>query len=467
MVVRDETGLFIGGSWRWGEGRPTFRVENPATEEVVGEAVQAREADAHEAIEAAVAGFASWRETDPWRRSSVLRIIAGRLREAAPAAARTITLETGKPLRQAIGEVMTAAEYFDWFADEARRIRGETIEARSANQRLSVDREPVGVVAVLTSWNFPINLPARKIAAALAAGCTVICRPSEEAPASTAALFRCMQGSGLPDGAVNLLLGHHHEIVPAIMRDPRVRKVSFTGSTEVGRAVMRDAARTVKKVGLELGGHASAIVFEDADVDEAVSSLIAFKFRNAGQICISPSRFFIQDRVYDQFVSKAATAVRGLRVGDGFDEATDVGPLINRRRWEAVQSLTHSAAAAGGEVLAGGMRPSGLNRGHYFAPTLIAHVPDNTPVMSDEPFGPIIPLNRFATSEDVIARANTLEYGLANYVYTRSLATAHRAVRGLQSGMIAVNNTTLATVEAPFGGVKQSGFRHGGRQRGN
>jgi succinate-semialdehyde dehydrogenase/glutarate-semialdehyde dehydrogenase len=454
----DIVGLFIDGRWLNTPSLQTFPVENPLLEETVHLAVQASEADTQAAIDAAARGFTAWQRTDPWARTAMLRRIAQSLREEAQAIARTITIETGKPLRQALGEVTTAADYFDWFADEARRIRGETIEARGPSTRLNVHYQPIGVVAVLTSWNFPVNLPARKIAAALAAGCTVICRPSEEAPASTAALFRCIEAAGLPGGVANLLNGDHRQIVPALMADERVRKISFTGSTDVGRELMRDAAQTIKKVGLELGGHASAIVFADADVDRAARELVAFKFRNAGQICISPSRFFIHESVYNRFVDGALGIVKALKLGNGLDEATDVGPLINRRRRDAVEKLIGDTVSTGSQVLAGGQRPSHLNRGYFYEPTILTELPDDAKIMHEEPFGPVLPVSRFSEFEEVIERANNVRFGLANYLYTGSLRTAHEAVATLESGMVAVNNATVATVEAPFGGVKQSGF---------
>jgi succinate-semialdehyde dehydrogenase/glutarate-semialdehyde dehydrogenase len=453
-----DTKLFIDGAWREGSGGASFAVENPAMAEVVAHAAQASPQDTMEAIECAARAFKIWRNTDPWARSAALRTTAVRLRNEAATIARLITIETGKPLRQAAGEVNTAADYFDWFADEARRVRGETMEARSAGVRLQFEREPIGVVAVLTSWNFPVNLPARKIAAALAAGCTVICRPSEEAPASTAALFRCMEDTGMPAGTVNLLLGYHDPIVPTLMRDTRVRKISFTGSTAVGQSLMRDAAQTVKKLSLELGGHASAIVFADADIDKFARDLVDFKFRNAGQICISPSRFYVHDSVYDRFIERAREAMELLRLGNGMEDQTDVGPLINRRRLDAVSASVQSALQSGATLLAGGKRPAALDRGYFFEPTLLGEVPDTAPVMQVEPFGPLIPASRFSDFDEVMERANSLEFGLANYVFTQSLSTAHAAIAGLQSGMVAVNNTAVATVEGPFGGVKQSGF---------
>lgn len=454
----DVVGLFIDGRWINDPSRKTFAVENPLREETVHRAVQATAADTIHAIDAAARGFAIWRKTDPWARSATLRRIAQALRDACGEIARTITIETGKPVRQAQGEVSTAADYFDWFADEARRIRGETIESRGAATRLAVDREPVGIAAVLTSWNFPVNLPARKIAAALAAGCSVICRPSEEAPASTAALFRCIERSDLPVGVANLLNGNHSEIVPILMSDARVRKISFTGSTDVGRALMRDAAQTVKKVGLELGGHASAIVFDDANVERAARELAAFKFRNAGQICISPSRFFVHERAYARFVDTVLATVNALKLGDGLDETNDVGPLVNRRRRDAVERMVEQARATGSRVLAGGRRPPHLNRGYFYEPTILAEVTDDAEIMREEPFGPLLPVCSFAGFDEVIARANNVRYGLASYVYTGSLDTAYNSIAALESGMIAVNNSTVATVEAPFGGVKQSGF---------
>lgn len=454
----DDTKLLIDGIWRDGSGGASFAVENPATAEVVAHAAQATPQDTAQAIECAARAFKLWRRTDPWARSAALRATAVRLRAESAAIARLITIETGKPLRQATGEVNTAADYFDWFADEARRVRGETIEARSAGVRLQFEREPVGIVAVLTSWNFPVNLPARKIAAALAAGCSVICRPSEEAPASSAALFRCMEGTGMPPGTVNLLLGHHDPIVPTLMRDSRVRKISFTGSTAVGQSLMRDAAQTVKKLSLELGGHASAIVFADADIDRVAQELVDFKFRNAGQICISPSRFYVHDAVYDRFMARTREAIGRLRLGNGLEDSTDVGPLINRRRLESVAASVASALQAGATLVSGGKPPAGFDRGYFYEPTLLDQVPDTAPLMQVEPFGPLIPASRFSDFDEVMERANGLEFGLANYVFTQSLSTAHAAIAELQSGMVAVNNTAVATVEGPFGGVKQSGF---------
>ena len=462
----DDTKLLIDGTWRAGSSGAEFEVENPATGAMVAHASQATPQDTEEAIECASRSFKIWRQTDPWSRSAALRATAVRLRTSAPTIARLITVETGKPLRQAVGEVNTAADYFDWFADEARRVRGETIEARSAGVRLQSEHEPVGVVAVLTSWNFPVNLPARKIAAALAAGCSVICRPSEEAPASSAALFRCMEDTGIPPGTVNLLLGRHDLIVPTLMRDVRVRKISFTGSTAVGQSLMRDAAQTVKKLSLELGGHASAIVFADADIDKVAQELVDFKFRNAGQICISPSRFYIHDSVYDRFMARTREVIGHLRLGNGLEASTDVGPLINRRRLEAVSASVESALGAGAKLVTGGKTPAGLGQGYFYEPTLLDQVPDTAALMQVEPFGPVIPASRFSDFDEVMERANGLEFGLANYVFTRSLATAHAAIAGLQSGMVAVNNTAVATVEGPFGGVKQSGFGSEGGSQG-
>jgi succinate-semialdehyde dehydrogenase / glutarate-semialdehyde dehydrogenase len=458
MDAMEIVGLFIDGCWVKDAAHATFPVENPLLEEAAHLAVQASEADTQAAIDAAARGFATWRNTDPWMRTTILRRIAQLLRDASSGIARTITIETGKPLRQAMGEVATAADYFEWFADEARRIRGETIEARGSSTRLNLHYQPIGVAAVLTSWNFPVNLPARKIAAALAAGCAIICRPSEEAPASTAALFRCMEAAGLPAGVANLLNGAHQQIVPTLMADERVRKISFTGSTEVGRTLMRDAAQTIKKVGLELGGHASAIVFADADVDRAARELIAFKFRNAGQICISPSRFFVHESVYKRFVDSALDIVKALRLGDGLDETTDVGPLINRGRRDAIENMVDASTSFGSRVLAGGQRPPNLNRGYFYEPTILVDTPDDAKIMREEPFGPVVPISRFKGFDEVITRANNVRYGLANYLYTGSLRTAHEAVALLESGMIAVNNAAVATIEAPFGGIKQSGF---------
>jgi succinate-semialdehyde dehydrogenase/glutarate-semialdehyde dehydrogenase len=455
--------LFIDGRWAPAADGRTLVTLDPATEEAIGTIAQATRADAERAIEAAARAFERWRATAPWERARLLRKAAALVIERAETIARRMTLEIGKPLAQAKGEVVAAAETIDWFADEARRIHGETLPGRGPRQRFMTLKEPVGPVAAFTAWNFPVVLQARKIAPALAAGCTVVCRPAEEGTGAVAELVRCFVDAGVPAGAINMLTGVPGEIAEAVMDSELIRKVSFTGSIPVGQHLIRRSADTVKRISMELGGHAPVIVHEDADPVLAARASAVAKFRNNGQVCVSPTRFYVHEKHKAAFTDAFVGAVKGMKLGHGLEPSTEIGPLVNRRRLEAVERMVEDTKAGGATLLTGGRRPSSPNRGYFFEPTVFGDVPETARVMQDEPFGPIAALSGFESFEEVVARANGLPYGLAAYTFTSSLGRAQRTAEALKVGMVGVNSFAVATAEMPFGGVKHSGF---GRENG-
>lgn len=457
------TGLLIDGRWCPAADGATMAVIDPATEERIGTIAQAGRADTEAAIAAAARAFESWRDVPAWERSKILRRAASLLAERAEAVARRMTVEIGKPLAQSKAEVLAAAETIDWYADEARRIYGETLPGRSTRQRFMTLREPVGPVAAFTAWNFPVVLQARKIAPALAAGCTVVCRPAEEGTGAVAMLIGCFLDAGVPAGVINMLTGVPGEIAEAVMDSELIRKVSFTGSIPVGQHLIRRSADTVKRISMELGGHAPVIVHEDADPLLAAKASAVAKFRNNGQVCVSPTRFYVHEKLKAAFTDAFVDTVKAMRLGHGLEPETDIGPLVNRRRLEAVERMVEDTKASGAALLCGGRRPASPNRGFFFEPTVFGDVPDSARVMRDEPFGPIAALSTFQSFEDVIARANGLSYGLAGYVFTTSLGRAQKTAEALKVGMVGVNSFAVATAEMPFGGVKRSGF---GRENG-
>ncbi len=459
----EKYGLYIDGQWRAAASGATYTTINPATEEPLGAAPAAGAADAEAAIAAAEKGFKAWRATHPFERAKVLRRIAQLIVERVDAIARVMTLEVGKPLAQAQREVLSAAEHFEWNAEEAKRIYGETLPSRTAGGRLQVDYQPVGIVAAYSAWNFPVILPARKLAPALAAGCAMIVRPADETPGSAMALIACCHDAGLPPGVANLLTGKPSDISPTLMASPAVRKVSLTGSTRVGREVMAAAAQTIKRVSMELGGHAPVIVCDDVDAEAVAAMAVPVKFANAGQICVSPTRFYVHESKEAAFTRRFVEAARALRIGDGLDGATQMGPLATRKRRDEVEALVERTTSEGAQLLTGGHRPAGFNRGYFYEPTVFGRVPENATIMREEPFGPLAPITTFRDFDEVIERANALEYGLASYVFTASMKRAQEASARLESGMVATNTFAVATAEAPFGGIKQSGFgREGG-----
>jgi succinate-semialdehyde dehydrogenase/glutarate-semialdehyde dehydrogenase len=459
----DAYGLYIDGKWTPAKDGAVREVIDPATEESHGTIPVAAAADLDAALAAAKRGFEAWRRQSPWDRSKVLRRAADLIRERLESIARVMSAESGKPLAESRAEIGGAADQFDWYADETRRLYGYTIEGRTQDVRMQVRWEPVGVVAAFTAWNFPAVLPARKIAAALGAGCSIILKPAEEAPGSCMALAQACHDAGLVAGALNIVTGEPAVISEHLVRSPIVRKVSLTGSVPVGKHLLALAAQGVKRVTMELGGHAPVLVFDDADFEKTVDTCARTKFRNCGQVCISPTRFYVQEGVYARFAEAFTKITRSLKIGPGLEEGTQVGPMTNARGIGRVQALVDDARGRGARVLTGGGRPAGFERGYYYEPTVLADVPDDAKVMVDEPFGPLAPITRFSTLDEVIGRANALPYGLAGYVFSSSLKTATLASEALEVGMVGVNEMLLASAEAPFGGIKESGMgREGG-----
>ncbi|KAB2875884.1 MAG: NAD-dependent succinate-semialdehyde dehydrogenase [Bauldia sp.] len=451
-----DTELFIDGHWRQGRHGYRLPVLNPATEETLGEVARATIEDLDEALVGVAAGFSVWRARPAIERYRIMRKAADLLRQREEDTARTLTTEHGKPLAEARAEVLAGADTIDWFAEEARRVYGRIIPARAAGVQQLVMKEPVGPVAAFSPWNFPINQAVRNISAALAAGCSIVIKGPEETPATCAALVHAFADAGVPPGVLNLVFGVPAEISSHLIASPVIRKISFTGSTAVGKQLASLAGLHMKRVTMELGGHAPAIVFADADVDKAAAILSANKFRNAGQVCVSPTRFLVQDSAYDAFVDKFVAAARAIRVGDGLHPDTQMGPLAHTRRIEAMQRLVSDAVQRGAKVETGGERIS--NKGYFFAPTVLTDVAIDSLIMNEEPFGPLAPISRFSTFDEAITEANRLPYGLASYVYTRSLSTASAAAEAIEAGVVSTNHHGVALIETPFGGIKDSGY---------
>ena len=447
--------LHLNGAWI-AAGRETLPVFNPATEEEIGRLPCAGPGDLDLAIESASRAFESWRETGPTERARVLRRAGALLRERAADIARNITLDQGKPLAEALAEVMGCAEHADWHAEECRRIYGRTIPARASNVTQMVLREPVGVCAAFTPWNFPLNQAIRKVCAALGAGCAIIVKGPEEAPSALIAMARAFQDAGLPLGCLNLVWGEPAAISQRLIADPAVAKISFTGSVAVGKKLAALAGAQMKRAAMELGGHAPVLVFDDAEVERAAGLMATIKCVNAGQMCISPTRFFVQEGVFKRFLD-AFVAVQGqIRLGDGLAEGTQMGPLANPRRLEAMAAFVDDARARGGQVVIGGARSP--RRGWFFPPTVLTGLDDDALAMNEEPFGPLSVVTPFKTLEEALLRANRLRFGLAGYAFTASSRTAAAVTRGLNAGMLGINHFGLGGPDAPFGGVKDSGY---------
>jgi succinate-semialdehyde dehydrogenase/glutarate-semialdehyde dehydrogenase len=447
--------LYIDGQWTHGSGGTTFTVLNPATNEPVGELPLASTEDLDRAVAAAERGFALWSVTSAYERSKILRKAAALVRERVDVMARCMTLDQGKPLGEATMESASAADHIEWYAEEGRRAYGRVVPARNPAVRQLVVREPVGPVAAFTPWNFPINQSVRKIAGALAAGCSIVIKAPEEAPGSVIELVRCFHDAGVPAGVLNLVFGIPAQVSEHLIKSPVIRKISFTGSTAVGRQLGALAASHLKLTTMELGGHAPFIVCADADIESAVTLAIGLKFRNAGQVCASPSRFFVHGDVYEAFAKRFVELSQAIQVGDGFTDGTQMGPLANIRRLEAVQELVADAQGKGAKVLTGGARIG--SSGNFFQPTVLTEVPEDARLLIEEPFGPVAPLLKFDSLDEVIERANSLEYGLAAFAFTASLKSATELSNRLNSGMISINHFGLALPETPFGGVRDSG----------
>lgn len=448
--------LHINGTWRDAADGSSLDFRNPATGEVVGSVARVGKADLEAAIEATQRGFSKWRMISPFDRSRILRQAADNLRARADDIAPLLTREQGKPIAEARGEVMAGADIIEWFAEEGRRTYGRVIPGRSAAVQQLVIKEPVGPVAAFSPWNFPVNQAVRKISAALAAGCSIILKGPEETPASCAQLVRCFTDAGLPDGVIALVYGIPADISDFLIPHPVIRKISFTGSTAIGKRLASLAGLHMKRVTMELGGHAPAVVFDDADLDKASERLAAFKYRNAGQVCGSPTRFLVQDRAYDEFVERLVSRVKSIKVGNGMDPEVQMGALANTRRVDAMTGFIEDAVRRGATVATGGSRIG--NAGNFFEPTVLADVPTDAAAMNDEPFGPVALVRRFTDMEELIAETNRLEYGLASYVYTRSSARANEAAARIEAGMVSINHCGLGLPETPFGGVKDSGY---------
>ena len=461
----EDFGLYIDGGWHKAHGGETRDVIDPATEEVIGKIPAVTSEDLDDALAAAERGFAEWRHVSPWERAAKLRKVADLIRERTPEIARIMSIETGKPLAEGVGETGAAADQFEWYAEETKRIYGQTIEGRTPDSRMTVLYQPVGVTAAFSAWNFPALLPARKIAAALGAGCSVIIKPASEAPGSCMALIQACHDAGIPAGVVNLVSGNSDVITQHLIGSPVVRKVSFTGSVPVGKQLLKMCADSVKKVSMELGGHAPVIVFEDADPVAAAQMAATAKFRNCGQVCISPSRFYVHESIKEPFGEAFANYANSLKIGYGLDEGTTIGPLANRRGLAHAESLVADAKQHGAKVLAGGERPSEMNAGYYFSPTVLGDVPEDARIMTEEPFVPVAPIASFQGFDEVMERANAVPFGLAGYIFTNSLKTATLASEAMETGMVGVNEVLLASAESPFGGIKESGLgREGGSQ---
>ena len=448
--------LYIAGEWRGAQGRTLEPVLDPATARVVGELPHATTADIDAALEAASAAFPKWRDTPAARRAAILQRAAALMRERQDHAARLMTLEQGKPLAEARLELAAAADILEWTANEGLRAYGRVIPARQPGTRQLALKEPVGVVAALSPWNFPAATPMRKIAASLAAGCTCIIKPSEETPATALGIARALHDAGLPPGVLNVLFGVPQEISRRLVCAEVVRKISFTGSTAVGKQLLALASQGVKRTTLELGGHAPFIVFDDVDVGAVAELAAGSKFRNAGQICTAPTRFLVQDTVYREFAERFVVAARRIRVGPGNESETTMGPLANERRVRAMERLVTDAVEGGAEVLLGGHRL--LEQGFFWAPTVLADIPSQALCLREEPFGPLAAIIPFATEEAAIVAANALPYGLASYAFTHDANRVIRLMDGIEAGMVGINTLAITLPETPFGGVKESGY---------
>ena len=460
----EQLGLLIGGRWRAATNGAVLEVFSPVTEAVIGVVPAATPADTEAALGSAEQAFRLWAQTAAWERAAILRKAADMLRVRNDDFARLMSTETGKPLAEARAEVGASADQFEWYSEEAKRIYGQTIPGRNHDERLTVIYQPVGPCLSLSAWNFPMLLPARKIAAALAAGCSIIARPASEAPGSCLVIGQALIDAGLPAGVLSILTGRSDPLVANLISSPVIRKVSLTGSVAIGRTILRQCAESIKKVTMELGGHAPVIVHSDFDPVVAATKLAATKFRNCGQVCISPSRFYVHASIVGRFEECFVKVANSLILGDGLENGVTTGPMIRARTLAKALSLIEDAKDKGARLLAGGSRPVDRNKGHFLRPTVLGSVSDQAQIMIEEPFAPVAPIAAFDSFDDAIARANATQFGLASYVFTHDSALAAQTSEALEAGMVGINETLLATAEAPFGGTKASGFgREGGK----
>ncbi len=447
--------FYINGSWRSGEGRDVHRVINPATGMELAQLPLANTTDLDEALEAAQRGFKAWRATDVNARGAILHKVAANIRARADAIAPLLTMEQGKPVAEAKGEILSCAGVFEYFAEEAKRTYGRVL-VRPTGQRSLVLKQPIGPVAAFSPWNFPVSLMSKKMAAALAAGCSIISKPPEETPACTIALMQCVIDAGVPADAAQLVFGVPDMVSRHLIASPIIRKVSFTGSVPVGKHLLKLCADGVKRTTMELGGHAPVLIFDDCDLEKAMDLAAFTKFRNAGQVCISPTRFYVQEGVYDRFAAGFAERTAKIKVGSGLDIDSGMGPLANDRRTPAIAALVDDARAQGASVMTGGMRLG--DAGNFYAPTVIKDVPMSAAVMDNEPFGPLALIRPFKNLDEAIEQANRLPFGLAGYAFTENARQANLVIDAMEVGMVGVNSFAISVPDAPFGGVKESGF---------
>jgi succinate-semialdehyde dehydrogenase/glutarate-semialdehyde dehydrogenase len=448
--------LFIDGQWLDGTSRQSEDVLNPATGKALGPLPHATKADLDRAIDAAKKGLVVWRNTSAYDRSRVMRKAADLVRERYDHIAKVMTQEEGKPYPESRAEVIGSAEIIEWFAEEGRRAYGRVVPGRQKGVRQLVVQEPVGVVAAFTPWNFPTLTPVRKIAASLAAGCSIVLKAAEETPGACVELVKCFADAGLPAGVINLVFGRPADVSEHLLASPDVKKISFTGSVPVGKHLAALAAKTMKRTTMELGGHSPVVVFGDTDPEKVADTIAAFKYRNAGQVCISPTRFYVQEPVYNKFLARFTEYAKGIKLGDGLERGVTMGPLANPRRLDAMEAIVQDSEKRGGKIVTGGKRHG--NQGFFFEPTVITDLPDDSKLMTEEPFGPIAPIVPFKTFDEVVERANSLPFGLASYAFTNSASNAAAIGEALQSGMVGVNSVAISTPETPFGGIKESGY---------
>jgi len=456
-------GQFIDGKWKQTEKNETYDVINPATEEVIGKTSKASSLDVEQALKSAEKGFLIWKKFGPWERSKIIRNIADLIRKKNNELAKWMTLETGKPLAEGLAEVNGSADIFEWNSEETKRIYGQTVQSRFENTRVIINYEPIGVVAALSPWNFPLILAARKISTALAAGCSVICKPDVITPGTVMELVDIISNCGVPPGVVNLLSGDPSTIASQLISSDIVKKISLTGSTRVGKIILKQAAEKIQRVTMELSGHAPFIVHEDSNIEKATDMAVAAKYRNNGQVCISPSRFYIHESKKEQFAKSFVTKTLKLKIGNGMEKDVQLGPITTKKRLEEIEKLVDITKKEGATILCGGKRPSGFNKGYFYEPTVFDDVKDDFKIMTEEPFGPLTPLLTFKNFNEVIDRANNQIAGLAAYVCTNSIELANKTSEALETGMVAINTPFISNAETPFGGIKQSGYgREGG-----
>ncbi|USJ27975.1 NAD-dependent succinate-semialdehyde dehydrogenase [Ensifer adhaerens] len=454
------TRLYIGGEWRDASDGRTLDVVNPVSGEVIGQVAHASKIDLEHAVDAVAEGFRKWSAISAFERYKIIRKAASLLRDRLEEAARLLTTDEGKPLAESRLEVNSCADLLDWFAEEGRRTYGRVIPARSLSVQQYAIKDPVGPAVGFTPWNFPMSQIVRKLGPAISAGCSIIIKGPEEAPAAPAVLFQCLHDAGVPADVVNLVFGTPSQISEFLVPHPAIRKVSFTGSVQVGKHLASLAGLHMKRVTMELGGHAPVIVANDANIDAATTALVASKFRNAGQVCISPTRFLIQSKVHDEFVDIFVKKTKALKVGDGLIEGTQVGPLINERRRAAVESLLEDAVSKGAKIETGGHRIG--NSGYFFEPTILSGVTTDMRAMNEEPFGPVALVKSFGDLDEAITEAGRLPFGLGSYAWTSSASNARRLAQGVQAGMLSINHIGLGLPETPYGGVRDSGYGYEG-----